>query len=76
MENCSKAAGGITSIVDNAETVSVAAAARWTPGTLRDGARAQVRWMVDLARRAARDGRGADARWWRQGALCALWNVS
>ena len=76
MENCSMAAGGITSIEDTAEAVNVAAMARWTPGTRRDGARAQVLWMVELARRAARHGRGADARWWSQGPVCALWNVN
>jgi hypothetical protein len=76
MENGSRAAGGITSIEDTAEALDVAAVARWSPGTRRDGARAQVLWMVELARRAARDGLGADARWWRQGAIRALWNVS
>lgn len=63
--------------VDEAMNAVAVATGRWTPeATQRDKARAQVLWMVDQARRSAKDGRAADARWWRNGAMCALWNVN
>jgi hypothetical protein len=42
----------------------------------RDKARSQVLWMVGQARRAAEIGRVDDARWWRDRATCALWNMN
>ena len=51
--------------------------ARWaTETTPRNRARAQMLWMVDQARRAAKNGRADAARWWRHRAVCALWNMS
>jgi hypothetical protein len=44
--------------------------------TQRDKARSQVLWMVDRARRAAGNGCVDDARWWRDRAACALWNMN
>jgi len=42
----------------------------------RNQARSQVLWMVDRARRAAKNGYVDDARWWRDRAICALWNMN
>lgn len=44
--------------------------------TQRDKARSQVLWMVDQARRAAKNGRAYDAQWWSHGAIRALWNMN
>lgn len=44
--------------------------------TQQDKARSQVLWMVDQARRAARDGRDRDAGWWSNEAMGALWNLN
>jgi len=65
-------ASGITCEDDAEEGVSAAAEAT----TRRDRARAQVRWMVDQAGRAAQNGRADDARWWSNGAIDALWNLN
>lgn len=42
----------------------------------RDKARSQALWMVGQARRAAKNGRVDDVRWWRDRATCALWNMN
>ena len=65
-------ASAITSMEDTDEGVS--AAARET--TQRDKARSQILWMVEQARRAAKDGRADDARSWGDGAASALWNMN
>ena len=65
-------ASGIASIENTDEGVDAAAVEM----THRDKARSQVLWLVDQARRAARDGRANDARWWRNEAICALWNMN
>jgi hypothetical protein len=44
--------------------------------TQRDKARSQVLWLVDQARRAAKNERADDARWWSDRAMCALWNTN
>ena len=73
-------ARGTTNIEDVGEAASVAAV---TTGesTLempaqRRTARSQILWMVDRARDAARNERVDDARWWREKAICALWNLN
>jgi hypothetical protein len=65
---------------DNGEGASVAAV---TTGELtqemaaqRQKARSQMLWMIDQARDAAKNERVAAARWWREKAICALWNLS
>ena len=65
-------ASAITRMEDTDEGVN--AAARET--TQPDKARSQVLWMVDQARRAAKDGRADDARSWSDGAARALWNMN
>jgi hypothetical protein len=47
-----------------------------TTATQRDKARSQVLWMIGQARRAAKNGRVDDVRWWRDRATCALWNMN
>jgi hypothetical protein len=42
----------------------------------RHTARSQMLWMVDRARNAAKNERADDARWWREKAICALWNLN
>jgi len=42
----------------------------------RHKARSQMLWMVDRARNAAKNERVDDARWWREQAICALWNLN
>jgi hypothetical protein len=42
----------------------------------RHKARSQVLWMLDQARDAAKNERVDDARWWREKAICALWNLN
>ena len=41
----------------------------------RHKARSQMLWMVERARDAAKHERVDDARWWREKAICALWNL-
>ena len=65
-------AGEITSTEDTDEGVDAAAVATSQLGK----ARSQWLWMVDRARRAAKDGRAGDARWWRNRAMDALWNMN
>ena len=50
----------------------------WTPekAAQRHKARSQMLWMVDQARHAAKNQRVDDARWWREQAICALWNMT
>ena len=68
----------IASIEDtDAATNVVVAAGRWSPQTTqRDAARSQMLWMVDQARDAAKNERLDAARWWREKAICALWNLN
>jgi hypothetical protein len=73
-------ARGAANTEDTGEGASVATA---TAGELtqemaaqRHKARSQVLWMVDQARHAARNERVDDARWWREKAICALWNLN
>jgi hypothetical protein len=44
--------------------------------TQRDAARSQMLWMVGQASRAAKSGQVDDARWWRDRAICVLWNMN
>lgn len=61
---------------DDRATV-VAVTTGWTlETTQRDKARAQMLWLVDQARRAAKNGRADDARWWSDRAMCTLWNTN
>jgi hypothetical protein len=73
-------ARGTAYIEDIGEGASVAAV---TTGELtqeiaaqRDKARSQMLWMVDQARDAAKNECADDARWWREKAICALWNLN
>ena len=71
-------ARGIASIDDTDEGATVVAVATgWAPETTqRHKARSQVLWLIDQARRAAKNGRAHDARWWSDRATCALWNMN
>jgi hypothetical protein len=71
-------ARGTVSIEDAGEAAGVGA-----PPTVelilaarRHKARSQMLWMVDQARDAAKHERVDDARWWREKAICALWNLN
>ena len=70
-ENRKPIVGSAASTEDTDEGVNAAVLT-----TQRDKARSQVLWMVDQARRAAKDGRAYDARWWSHGAIRALWNMN
>jgi hypothetical protein len=83
-EDCKAIVGslahGTATIEDTGAGASVAAV---TTGELtqemaaqRQKARSQMLWMVDRARDAAKSERVDDARWWREKAICALWNLS
>jgi len=63
---------------DAATNVVTVATGRWIreAATQRDKARSQVLWMVGRARRATKHGRVGEARWWRDRAICALWNMN
>jgi hypothetical protein len=63
---------------DEASSIVTAATGRWAQEstTPRNQARSQVLWMVDRARRAAKNGCPDDACWWRDRAICALWNMN
>jgi len=62
---------------DDGATVFAVAPTRGTPETTqRDRARSQLRWLVDQAWRATKNGRADDARWWTDRAICALWNMN
>jgi hypothetical protein len=63
---------------DEATNVVTVATGRWMRGatTQRDKARSHVLWMVGRARRATKHGRVNAARWWRDRAICALWNMN
>jgi hypothetical protein len=63
---------------DEATDAVTVAAGRWVreSTTQRDHARSQVLWMVARARRAARNGCVENACWWRDRAICALWNMN
>ena len=71
--------GRIASIEDTDKETNVVTVGtgRQSPQTTqRDAARSQMLWMVGQASRAAKSGRVDDARWWRDRAVCALWNMS
>jgi hypothetical protein len=61
---------------DEATDVVVATGRRSPQTTQRDAARSQMLWMVGQASRAAKSGRVDDARWWRDRAVSALWNMN
>ena len=63
---------------DAASSIVTVATGRWAPEstTQRDQARSQVLWMIDRARQAAKKGCLDDAWWWRDRAICALWNMN
>ena len=73
-------AGGTAKIENTGEAASVAAVTtgEWTSerAAQRHRARSQMLWMVDQARHAAKNERLDDARWWRERAMCALWNLN
>jgi hypothetical protein len=55
----------------------VVATGQWSPQTTqREAARSQMLWMMGQAGRAAKTGRVDDARWWRDRAVSALWNMN
>jgi hypothetical protein len=60
----------------DAETSVVVATGQWSPQTTRDAARSEMLWMVGQASRAAKSGHVDDARWWRDRAASALWNMN
>jgi hypothetical protein len=60
----------------DAETRVVLPTGRWSPQTTRDAARSEMLWMVGQASRAAKSGQVDDARWWRDRAVSALWNMN
>jgi hypothetical protein len=62
--------------IDEATDVVVATGRRSPQTTQRDAARSQMLWMVGQASRAAKSGRVDDARWWRDRAVSALWNMN
>ena len=68
----------IASIEDTDEATDVVVTTgQWSPQTTqREAARSQMLWMVGQASRAAKSGRADDARWWRDRAVCALWNMN
>ena len=71
--------GRIASIEDTdkeTNVVTVGTGRRSPQTTQRDAARSQMLWMVGQASRAAKSGRVDDARWWRDRAACALWNMN
>jgi hypothetical protein len=61
---------------DEATEVVVATGRRSSQATPRDAARSQMLWMVGQASRAAKSGLVDDARWWRDRAISALWNMN
>jgi hypothetical protein len=83
-EDCKAIVGAVARGTANSEdTGGGASVAAVTTGELsqemaaqRHKARAQMLWMVDQARDAAKDERVDDARWWREKAICALWNLN
>jgi hypothetical protein len=68
----------IASIEDIDEATDVVlATGEWSPPTTqREAARSQMLWMVGQASRAAKSGLVDDARWWRDRAVSALWNMN
>ena len=68
----------VASIEDTDEATDVVVATGpWSPPTTqREAARSQMLWMVGQASRAAKNGRVDDARWWRDRAVSALWNMN
>ena len=61
---------------DTKTDVVVATGELGRPTTQREAARSQMLWMVGQASRAAKSGRVDDARWWRDRAVSALWNMN
>lgn len=68
----------IASIEDTDQATDVVVATgQWRPQTTpQEAARSQMLWMVGQASRAAKSGRVDDARWWRDRAVSALWNMN
>jgi hypothetical protein len=62
--------------IDEPTDVVVATGRRSPQTTQRDAARSQMLWMVGQASRAAKSGRVDDARWWRDRAVSAVWNMN
>ena len=64
--------------IDEAPGVVTVATGLWIlhEATQREKARSQMLWMVDRARRAARDGCVDDSQWWCDRAVRALWNMN
>ena len=68
---------GEFSMAEDTKTDVVVATGPWSPPTTqREAARLQLLWMVGQASRAAKSGRADDARWWRDRAVSALWNMN
>ena len=64
-------------MAEDTKTDVVVATGEWgRPTTQREAARSQMLWMVGQASRAAKSGRVDDARWWRDRAVSALWNMN
>jgi hypothetical protein len=63
------AEGARVAVVTTGELIQEISAQRYK-------ARSQVLWMLDQARDAAKNERVDDARWWREKAICALWNLN
>jgi hypothetical protein len=64
-------------MAEDAKTDVVVATGQWSPQTTqREAARSQMLWMVGQASRAAKSGLADDARWWRDRAVSALWNMN
>ncbi len=70
-ENRKPIVGSVANTEDTDEGLNAAVVT-----TQRDKAQSQVLWMVDQARRAAKDGRAYDPQWWSHGAIRALWNMN
>ncbi|PYN34640.1 MAG: hypothetical protein DME01_14250 [Candidatus Rokuibacteriota bacterium] len=83
-EDCRAIVGSVAREIANAEdtgeatSVAAVTTGEWAPemAAQRHTARSQLLWMVDRARHAAQNERGDDARWWRERAICALWNLN
>lgn len=76
-EDVTAIAGSMTRKIASIEDTAEAATGPWSPPTTqREAARSQMLWMVGQASRAAKSGRVDDARWWRDRAVSALWNMN
>lgn len=76
-DNTERRPMGECSMAEDTKTDLVVATGEWGPPTTqREAARSQMLWMVGQASRAAKSGRVDDARWWRERAVSALWNMN